>query len=503
MSELDNNCHVFYSSNGTVSIINLKMQQPPTLFGVTIGTVTSPFNDDVFFLYCPLYGQPALSYNWSIPIAGAVWHLNITTLADYKDSNEFSSGFLSSVYMYANCPSAVQILYDVKIGFEGAFHCTGTNEFGSKTVLVTILTDSNVCVTQQNPIFSNSSNRIFQLESNRKVLAEEIGGNITVDCKFTPFSKDIILFWVRTGNLSKISNICTSTPDPYILTSDDKYTITDELVSENSNFPGTPNCTKSLSITIHEFHLSDEGAYSCVAVLCTTGFPPKVSSRDIEITGDRETRTLLIWLFSLISLPVLLIIISLVTAGILMYLNKVRLIRWYIAWKIEDPIGQFEYDAFICTPEEYDHQLVTEVTEVFEDLQNIRILWSEHDQCILAGRSHVENAVEIMEKCKKFIFIVDTKFVDCFFCKQLVELVVEKSSVKNWNIILPVKWYQHSIVPDELLVYRYVDREDNQDYLKEISSFMEGRNAARRNVAHGYELLDIRVDDRSRPLLNV
>ena len=161
---------------------------------------------------------------------------------------------------------------------------------------------------------------------------------------------------------------------------------------------------------------------------------------------------------------------------IMMYLYKVKIVRWYIAWRREEPKGNFEFDVFICTPEEYKEDFVSEVNrEVINYANNFRVLWSESAGCNLAGATHYTNAIRILRKCRKFVFIVDERFQDCCFSRQLVELVTEKSSVENINIILPVKWCDKAVVPRDLMVYRYVERVFGRECYGEIEDFIEGR----------------------------
>ena len=62
----------------------------------------------------------------------------------------------------------------------------------------------------------------------------------------------------------------------------------------------------------------------------------------------------------------------------------------------------------------------------------------------------------------------------------MTDLVVEESSVKNWYIILPVKWYPDYCVPGDLFVYRYVDRVDTC-FLSEIEYFIHSKGVTNRN----------------------
>ena len=489
VTELDNKCHTFFYSNNSIFTLNLVTTTPPTQFPDTTNHVFSPYLDDTLRVFCPLYGFPPPSYTWSVPIRGDAYSdLNYSSLYAIKTRNNPVSDEISQLYIEAGCPTSVSFLYNP--WFDGTFLCTGTNYLGSKTVAVITVNNRNQCINGDNDRFRNSSDRVFSLASDYKISPADIGTDITINCTFNPFSGDIFLFWIKTENLNKVNNFCVNKTDPYILTSDSKYT-----TSSVSVWTGDLNCTIRISLTIHGFQMADEGSYSCTSLLCNGPYS-EMSNREILLAGDRDTQTPSSWLFALVTPPLVLIIVSLVVSSVLVYVYKVRLIRWYIAWRVEEPVGHFEFDLCICTAEEYKQVFVDEVSSgLFDMFEDEKVLWSEKDQSILAGRSHFVNASEILEKCRKFIFVVDERFVDCFFCKQLMEMAVEKSSVKNWNIILPVKWNQQAIVPNELLVYRYVEKEGNENFEEEVGNFMIGRNLALRNERsiHGTEMDNLNI----------
>ena len=485
MSEADNNCYTFFYPNGTILTINLKMRQAPRLYEAGILLSTQPFNGQPIFLLCPLYGTPTLSYNWTIPING----YNLTDLGPallYEQKNSDSDGFgtqASNLFFdEEGCPSGLQILYSQDLNIDGAYYCSGSNEYGTETVLVTIINNDFLCVSSSNLAFDSASNRVLELEDQRKVSPGEIGTNITVTCRLVPFSSNVNMFWIRTVDLELIP-ICSGgiNSNPYVLNTDSKYSVSSVMESlDTSNYHG-PNCTKALSLTIHSFMESDEIQYSCLADICSPGVTGSRLHEKVSVSGDKEVTKDLIWILSFVSVPVIGIAVSLVVAGILIYVYKVRLIRWYIAWKREEPIGPFEYDVFVCTPEEYNGDFVDEVrSELIDKLSGVRVMWLEHDMFNLAGRNHYVNACQLIGRCRKFVFVVDTRFQECFFCKLMTELVVEESSVKNWNIILPVKWYPDSCVPGDLLVYRYVDRVD-ACFLSEIECFIQSKGVTNRN----------------------
>lgn len=496
MTESDIKCHKFYYSNSSVVTLNFQIPTPPTQFSDTTGVIISPFLNSFVSIYCPLYGYPPLTYNWRVPINGVYTSgLNVSSLEALKKIRYYKDRYaLSSLFIEESCLTAVSIVYASQ--FDGNFSCIGTNNLGSKTVSVTSVTNRSICVTRDNLEFTNSSNRQFSLASDYKVSPAQIGTDITVNCTFSPISADISLFWVKTENLRNVNNFCVNKSNPHILASNNKYTI--KLVLVLSGPQDKVGCSRLLSLTIHEFKREDEGNYSCTTVLCSGPYSD-ISSRRILVAGDRDTQTPSTWLFALVTPPLLLIAVSLAVSSVLVYVYKVRLIRWYISWRVEEPTGQFEYDLCICTAEEYKQRFVDQVnSSLFDLFEDEKVLWSEKDSSILAGRSHFVNASEILEKCRKFIFVVDERFVDCFFCKQLMEMAVEKSSVKNWNIILPVKWNQQAVVPDELLVYRYVEKEGNEHFEREVGNFMDGRNVTRRNERNIY---GTEMDILSMPLV--
>ena len=494
MTESDNKCHTFYYSNGSILTLNLVSVTPPTQFSHTTTQVISPFISKLIYIYCPLYGFPPLTYSWTVPIADTIYTgLNHSSLYALKSTRNVSNpSALSELFIYPYCPTSVSILYES--WFDGTFLCTGTNYLGSKTVAVLTVNNGNQCVNKDNSKFSNSSNRLFSLATDYKISAADIGSDISLDCTFSPTSSDIFLFWIKSENIHEVNSFCVNKSSQYILTSDNKYAVHSISISSGSDRSNI-NCTRKLFLTIHRFGREDEGNYSCTSVLCRGVFSD-VSSREILLSGDTDTQTLSSWVFGLVTAPLLLIIVTLVLSSVLVYVYKVRLIRWYISWRVEEPTGHFEFDLCICTPEEYKQTFVDEVsTSLFDLFEEEKVLWSEKESCILAGRCHFVNASEILEKCRKFIFVVDERFIDCFFCKQLMEMAVEKSSVRNWNIILPVKWNQQAIVPDELLVYRYVEKEGNAKFEREVDSFMVGRNVYGRNEEniYGTEMYNLNI----------
>ena len=520
MSENDNNCYTFYYTNGSELTINIKMEQKPTHLQIGQEHSTGPFNGETLYLLCPLYGTPPLNYTWTIPINGINYTgFNPALLARLKNTDEIGYGDeigdqLSNIYFSGlyepDCPAGIEILYKLDLLLDGYYYCTGTNEYGTETVLVTLINNGFLCISSSNLAFGSAQVRNLGLGRNYKVSPEEIGGNITVTCKLAPFSSNVNMFWVKTMDVDGIGLFCSdeNNSNPYSLITDSKYTINSRMESQfDANNEG-PNCTKALSLTIHRFEKSDETQYTCVADICSSKGKGDRLYKTIVVSGDSDTIASLMWIFSFLSVPLVFIAVSLLTAGVLMYVYKVRLIRWYIAWKREEPIGQFEYDVFVCTAEEYKREFVEEVhSELIERLTDVRVFWSEHDHFNLAGRNHYVNACELLTRCRKFVFVVDSRFENCFFCKQMMELAIEKSSVKNWNMILPVKWYPDSPVQESLLVYRYVERLGDTNCIREIENFIKSRQAPNRNernVVIGYEMAEFNdaVNDLDAPLIS-
>ena len=84
-----------------------------------------------------------------------------------------------------------------------------------------------------------------------------------------------------------------------------------------------------------------------------------------------------------------------------------------------------------------------------------------------------------------------------------MELAIEKSSVKNWNMILPVKWYPDSPVPESLLVYRYVERLGDTNCIREIENFIKSRQAPNRNERNmGFEHEMTEFDEETALIIN-
>ena len=374
---------------------------------------------------------------------------------------------------------------------DGYYYCTGTNEYGTETVSVTLVSFS--------PMVSMAIMDTMNLDNQYAISKEDIGGSITITCITTSASRNVTMLWVKGIDLENIADHCSgrklNLSNPNVLKQNDKCTFSIELQSEG-------NPIKALSLTIHRFEKSDETQYTCVADICSSKGEGSRLFKTIVVSGDSDTITSLMWIFSFLSVPLVFIAVSLVTAGVLMYVYKVRLIRWYIAWKREEPIGQFEYDVFVCTAEEYKREFVEEVhSELIERLTDVRVFWSEHDHFNLAGRNHYANACELLTRCRKFVFVVDSRFESCFFCKQMMALAIEKSSVKNWNMILPVKWYPDSPVPESLLVYRYVERLGDTNCIREIENFIKSRQAPNRNernMGFGNEMAEF---DEETPLI--
>ena len=495
ISEADNNCYIFYYPNGTVLTVNIKAQQGPKHFPTETGQSTQPFNGEFLHLLCPLYGTPPLKYTWDVPISGKnLSDFNLELLQELKYNSTLRaelaseegvplSGILSYFDFQTGCPSGLGVIYVSEVELDGNYYCTGTNEYGTATVPVTVIDNGFLCISSSNLALSNPKDRVMQLEEQLKISPEDIGTNITIVCKLSPFSSNVDMFWVKTGDLNEVST-CTkdASASPFVLKTDSKYSVRSEMLSLKTDSYTGPNCTRALSLTIHGIQVSDETLYSCVADVCTSVDGGIRIDRTVAVSGDKNITRDMIWILSFLSVPVIAIAVSLVVACVLIYVYKVRLIRWYISWKREEPIGPFQWDVFICTPEECSRELMREVQrELIDRLSGLRVLWPYHPEFNLSGRNHYVNGCHLVSVCRKFVFVVDSRFQDCFFCKQMTELAVEQSSVKNWNIVLPVKWYSDAPVPGDLLVYRYVERQEQGDFWQEVDCFVQSRSLPQRN----------------------
>ena len=478
ITETDNNCYQLFSHNNSIQTLNIKVIQPPTLIQTDTEVVQTlqPFNGQVFTLQCPLIGVPRLEYSWTVPISPQQFMVittdKLNVLKNGVGASEALGDFTITSDQY---PASLSVDYYSDYGIDGEYHCTGKNKFGQKTILVAEVNNGSLCVSGRYQQFKH--NLRLELEENHKVSLTQMGTNVTLTCRLAPFSSNIIMAWILTSNLPYIKSLCTDALDkyPYIETGR-KYRENNQLESGGDKNLEEPRCIKANSLIIQDFQPEDGLQYSCVAQVCPAANNSELTVRTVAVTSDTNTVRRYRWIFSSLSVPLVAGVIITLSVCIMMYLNKVKIVRWYIAWRREEPKGNFEFDVFICTPEEYKEDFVAEVNrEVINYANNFRVLWSESAECNLAGATHYTNATRILEKCRKFVFIVDERFKDCWFSAQLVELVTEKSSVENINIILPVKWCNEAVVPKDLMAYRYVERVFGRECFREIEDFIEGR----------------------------
>lgn len=509
ITEMDNNCYQLFSHNNTIQTLNIKVIQPPTLIQTVTGVAQTlqPFNGEVFTLHCPLYGIPRLEYSWTVPVSPQQFmEINtdkLNVLKNEMGAAEALGNFTITSDLY---PASLSVDYYSAYGIDGEYHCTGKNEFGQKTILVAEVNNGSLCVSGNYRQFKKR----LDLEENHKVSLTNIGTNVTLTCRLAPFSSNIRMAWILTSNLPYIKSLCTDTLNkyPYIVTGE-RYREVSQLESGGDKSLEEPRCIKANSLIIQEFKPEDDLQYSCVAQVCSAANNSELTVRTVAVTSDTNTIRRYRWIFSAISLPLVAGVIITVSVCIIMYLYKVKIVRWYIAWKREEPKRNFEFDVFICTPEEYKEDFVAEVNrEVINYANNFRVLWSESAECNLAGATHYTNATRILKKCRKFVFIVDERFQDCCFSRQLVELVTEKSSVENVNIILPVKWCGKAVVPRDLMVYRYVERVRGRECFREIEDFIEGRRArtkTRRRTTYTHRVMfySHSHNEHASPLINV
>ena len=459
--------------------MNIKLALPPTNIDWDVNR--QPFNGDWITLICPLYGTPELDYTWNIPINHQQYpgmnseKLNQLIFTRDRENNGTILSQLRYFKFRPACPTGLFVNYYDYHNIDGDYYCTGRNSFGSQTALVANVNNGSVCLSPQNFAFYKAGELIIELQREYKVTAGEIGGDVNLTCKVLPFASHLRVGWMRAsdeGDVEDVGGLCEGSGGLQTLSPDTKY---------NTRYT-QHKCTKVSSLIIHNFDESDIGKYVCVAQLCLESAARNLAKKSTEVSSDTDTQVEMEWVFSLTAVPVLTIIATSVVLGILIYVNKLRLIRWYIAWRREEPSGDFEYNVFLCIPEEYDGELIGQLRdEILYQMGEVRVLWQENEDCDLIGLNHYVRALEVMKKCKKFIFIVNERFEHCFFCKQMVDLVTEKSRVKNWNIILPIKWTDTTIVPRDLMVYRYVEREKGMEYLREIDSFLKGRPVINRN----------------------
>ena len=507
MSANDSNCYRVFYNNGSIRNINIELSLSPTYIDVGRKVSREPFNGESITLICPLFGVPELNYTWSIPINGQQYSgMNLEKLHHLKvtEDKENNGTILSKLHYFVfklHCPTGLFIVYYDYAEMDGDYFCTGSNEFGEKTMLAANVKNGGVCLSPFNEAFYSEGEVIVELQREYKVSPGDIGGDVNLTCKVLPFTNHLKVVWALASKVASITSLCEDNGDQYSLNANSKYTVSAHR----------DKCTKVSSLIIHDFAESDKSRYACVAQLCQESGTKNIFTKSVEVGSDTDTLVKTDWVFSFTALPILIALATAIILSIVIYVNKVRLIRWYFSWRREEPSGNFAYDVFICIPEEYDGELIGQVRdEILYQIGDVRVLWQESENCNLVGLNHYVHALEIMNKCRKFVFIVNERFGHCFFCKQMVELVTEKSKVKNLNIILPVKWTDRTIVPRELLVYRYVEREGNMGYLGEIDNFLKGKsvvNRNRRSTTNFYQILFSKSYDRTsllitNPLIN-
>ena len=506
MTSDDNKCYRLFYPNGTFRTLNIQMEEAPSILKINTETMITPFNGEVVLLYCPLYGFPSLEITWSIPFNyterfDVLSHSRINnpkSTQDGGDDDKALDSILGNIHTGDEddiCDLYLEIFYKWFVRLEGDYYCTGRNKFGNRTVFVANINNGSLCLSSENSDYLRFENLLIELQPVYKVSEDKIGGNVTIICKLLPYTRNVRVGWMKTEHMGSRIDICPGANATHgLLRNDDKYTVREW--SESGKKEEGPKCTKVISLTIHAFKSSDRGEYSCVAQICSNNISStKINSKSTRITGDNLNIKTDVWVFSLTALPVLTMLILLVVAGILIYAYRYRIIRWYIAWRREEPKGNFEFEIFICMAEEYDANLIADVKREIVDKaisSDSSVLWSENEDCNIIGLNHYVNAVMLLEKCRKFIFVVNDNFGHCFFCRQMVELATEKSSGKNWNIILPIKWTADAIVPVELMRYRYIERETSSDYFHKIENFLTGRSESDRNrTRRDYQMVEL------------